>query len=400
MSQVLNTFDPLTYSSNNIPINTTHACCKLKMYNNSTCNIKLTFPGSGDTDMLHAKEANVFTVKVPTKYVEWEITSQIKSDPNEIPISEVSMVVYNPNEQVPGTYPITITHQTNIGNVGGVKSTVSGTNSLTNDGNPSGTTILESTVAGQAGSSITLTNDGLYALSVLVAGTLIQAIKTNNSGSLLQLGAASKLVEVLGALQVDGVSTLDNGNITTDGAGNIIIKGAKIGKSAAGDVLDASGVDTYVKSGGSFYFQSPNGTSVVQIDNQGAVYIHTAGGTAKIGSTAAGLLNFDVNGVRAAQINAGGIDVTTSTPNSITTKNLTLNNNGQINLIAGSLARLTIVSGTGTGTVNHGLGGMPRVCIPITSSGSSTQTIGATWNSTQVTVTTGNGYAWVCLCLA
>src|SRR5947207_11136773 len=60
------------------------------------------------------------------------------------------------------------------------------------------------------------------------------------------------------ALTITGKLSSDNGKFKTDGNGNLEC-GGKLGVDAAGDVLDASGYDTYVKARGgtnAIHFQS------------------------------------------------------------------------------------------------------------------------------------------------
>lgn len=93
---------------------------------------------------------------------------------------------------------------------------------LVNDGNVTGTGIIESTPSGQATSAIHLTNDGVALFNILISGVYHQWLKTQTSGNPLQLGQSGDNLELLGTLLADqGLNTNTirdntNGNTALD----------------------------------------------------------------------------------------------------------------------------------------------------------------------------------------
>lgn len=77
-----------------------------------------------------------------------------------------------------------------------------------------------------------------------------------------------------GSLTVTGTSSLDNGNILTDGSGNLVLKGGKLGYSTAGDILDYSSTDVFIKGKSAvIWFQPFNGTNALGIEGGGGTGI-------------------------------------------------------------------------------------------------------------------------------
>lgn len=79
---------------------------------------------------------------------------------------------------------------------------------IVNDGNASGTGIIEATPSGQSSSAIHLTNDGVALFNILISGVYHQWLKTQTSGNPLQLGQLGDVTEILGTLVADnGLNT-------------------------------------------------------------------------------------------------------------------------------------------------------------------------------------------------
>lgn len=302
-----------TYPGGNGPINVGAANegSKLLLYNESPFNLDIDFL-NGSQSILHAWEARYWTLDGDTKQVEWSIDTALNvSGP---PISLVMGELYDASEKLEGTYPLALIRQTNVGNQGGIATTSS--TGITNDGNNAGTSIIEATVSGQTQSSVSLTNDALLKLLVVIAGALVQVLKTNNADPVLQLGAASHITELLGTLQLDNplqfgsasaqkfLDTLGGGSIFLDASSNTdltlnapnqggghqinfqvggvtyatltsggMIFGSgkmQIGEIAAGDRIAVVN-STYIKStaGNKVIFQIPGGTNVASIDGSG-----------------------------------------------------------------------------------------------------------------------------------
>lgn len=366
--RIVGSFDPSMSTSGTIAVGAADSGAKVLLYNLSLVNLKLDFE-DGNTALLHAGEANYWTLENFTPEISWDQFSILNAA--QPAISEVSIVVYDAGEQLDGTYPMSLIHQINVGNPSGVNTnTVSSTaNSITNDGSAVGATLIESTATGQTSSSIKLTNDGLLALNVIIAGALVQAIKTQNSGSLLQLGAAGKIVEIInnllvdGALTVNGAISTDGGTITTDGSGDLTINNGKIA-SAAGTNIQ-------------FFI---NGSSQGFITGGGGLNTNTylnAGSNLRVNGTNV----IGLSGTTTLLESGGG-------PVKISGVSLEFQDNSLLNQVHG-------FSGTGTGTFNHSCTSTPNNIQLTTNATGSTQTMGYdTVTSTQVHVTTGSSFAW------
>lgn len=119
-----------------------------------------------------------------------------------MPNAQVALVLatyYYPGQPVP---PMTALGNSSVG-IGGVVNTVGNmvATAVQNNGNAAGTNILAAQVVGDAFNALTLTNDADLELG---AGTRPGRLNINGTGS---------------TLNVHGSTTLDNGNISTDGAG-------------------------------------------------------------------------------------------------------------------------------------------------------------------------------------
>lgn len=234
--------------------------------------------------------------------------------------------------------------------------TVLGTSSLDNagittDGSGNVTKVGSVTASGAiSGASASLTG-ATSTGSVASSGHI--DITTNNttlrmadSGATLRdvLYADGANETCLQAVALNGVILLKN----QDGTTYFIIGKQIIGVTASGDVLDASSVNTYLKSrsGGDILMQVPNGTSTWKF----------------------------------------------------TGNDLSCLNGGGINFNVGRIKDINALSGAGTGTFNHGLSGTPNYVGPMDNTVGS-QTMGAdTYTSTQVHITAGASHAWKGVC--
>lgn len=157
-------FDPgdtILYPSGSGTINVgaADAGSKILFYNESFYNILIDFL-NGSQEVLHAWEARWWPLDADTKELQWKIDSVLSALAS--PIRMVMGTLYRPGEQIPGTYPISLTRQTNIGNT---VNTVSGSSSsVQNDNNIAGTSVVESTVSGDSASAVSLTNSGQMSL--------------------------------------------------------------------------------------------------------------------------------------------------------------------------------------------------------------------------------------------
>ena len=349
---IITQFDPSSATSGTFNMVFPGNQGKMLVYNESNISLKLTFSNSYTT-YVPAWTAMLYCINgLPSPVVTWSQYSVLTS--GGAPISQVVIEGFDPNESVPGTYPAALVRQANIGNSLNVSTS---TTSIVNDNNAPATAIIESTPNDAASSTWKADNSGNLTVKGDNAGTLTTLIQLIAGASpAVQLAAAAILTTVLGNLRVNGTSTLDNGNIITDGSGNILFAG-KLGVSSAGNVLDASGsVDTYLKTrnaGGNINFQVPNGTTIASVGSGGI--------TLQSGN----------------HIQWGSGDTLGATH--MVTVNYTAGGAGQ--------------------AFNHGLSGTPFMVLPVYN-GAGSATVGVTnITSTQFTLTAGANASYKCLCL-
>lgn len=189
---------------------------KILIYNQTPLNIDLDFL-NGSTDVIHAWEANWWRLDGDTKQIEWMIDADSLTV-NPPPVDAVFLTLYQANENVPGTYPVSLLYQTSIG---GTVST-SG-NSLSNEGNPINTEVIDIGPTGLP-KMLDLFNDH-FIWSVVIGGVAHQVLRGQASGIPLQVGQANDVTEILGQLQIDQAFTTDNGNIGSDGLGDFTVNG-------------------------------------------------------------------------------------------------------------------------------------------------------------------------------
>jgi hypothetical protein len=127
--------------------------------------------------------------------------------------SVIAVTWYGYGEQPSGTFPVSLSGLTNVGNPNvGIASQV------VNDGNASGTSVLESTPAGGASSYLVMKNDGTFQVQTISSGTLTDVLHvTAGSGGV----AASLVLRLIDAM---GVTQLDNTAIYTSGTGDLRFK--------------------------------------------------------------------------------------------------------------------------------------------------------------------------------
>ena len=248
-----------------------------------------------------------------------KMTSQMQPIPS---VCVAAFVYYASGEQLDDIG----THGNTPQNIGG-NVNVASANTLSNEGNSTGTEVIDIGPTGNA-RTIDIFNDH-FTWSVVQSGVPHTVLQGFTSGNPLEIGEAGDTSEVLGTLKVDqaltvtgdatlngagtgltvtnnetvggtltvtgdstfngsgngvsvtnnlqvkGTSSLDNGAITTDGSGNVSSGtvnavnlatnspgGARLGKTAAGDCIDQTNTDLFLKAiSGRLQFQSPSGTT-------------------------------------------------------------------------------------------------------------------------------------------
>lgn len=286
MSTIVAQFDPTTSTSTQFAAPNSSANGALVFFNESQQSIILSFSDGSNMYLpawYHRHKCGSFG----SVNVSWVIHATLNS--GSPPLSVVIVEAYAQGEHFPADGPLV--RQAN----GDTTSTVTGS-TLVNTGNPPGTQNIIQIAASDAPTgkyAWQADNIGNLAIQQDIAGVftyLLRLIQNAGSGAGVILGDANNAVffaEVAGSHQVDGnlivfgSSSLDAGDLQTDGAGNVTKIGtingvyldnnagsslARIGTSAAnaGNVLDApttGGVYIKSPSNGTFNFQSPNGTT-------------------------------------------------------------------------------------------------------------------------------------------
>lgn len=201
--RVIPSFDPAAQKNGTISVGSANEGSKILLYNLSIVNIQISFE-NGSTALLHAGEANYWILDGTTPTLDWAQYSILNT--YQAAISQVTGTVYNPHEEITGTYPMSLTYQLNIGNAIPVSTA---TNSIINDGNAPATPIVEATPSGDSSSTVQLSNSGVFKLG---NATHPGSFSTDN-GKVSTDGS--------GNLTVQGHASLDNTHIVTDGSGNI-----------------------------------------------------------------------------------------------------------------------------------------------------------------------------------
>lgn len=311
----------------------------LQIYNDSGAGLMVTTINEGHSLYVPAGGWRAVTLTPGESGVSWVVVYLI---PNA-PIASLLAIYYAPNEQVDevgtlGNSPIG----------GAIQASTSLTSTLSNEGNPSPTLVID---IGDLNFTdlFTLFNDGSCIWYVDQTGVKHLAIRVNNVGTPLQLGQAGDTSEVMGQLKIDQLlsailgASITGGSIilTGNGAGSL-----HLGVIAQGDILDTSGASTFLKAPTTVSVQVPSGTTIGSFTSSG--------------------LAMGANALSATRVNfaQSGFD------------------------------HVGAFSGTGSGTFGTGLSVAPSAmfCDPCTVNGSS-QTWGATI-ATSSGVTTGAGLAW------
>ncbi len=222
--QIVATFDPSVTTPNTFSVPQSSASGKMVVWNESNISIQLNFQ-NGDTTYVPAWTARMFCGNYGGSTVTWSQHSTLAS--SGPPLSQVVVETFASNESIPGTFPATLSRQSNIGNV---VNTVGGTaTAVQNDGNIAPTTIVESTVSGDAGSSVTLTNSGVLTLgSAARSGTIKFFDNFGAAQNILTLdGANGTILQAAGHLVALSV-TDQNGQVIAQfllGTGISILSG-------------------------------------------------------------------------------------------------------------------------------------------------------------------------------
>lgn len=242
--QIIAEFDPSAAASGTFPVNyLSNGMGKIIVWNESNWTLDITFT-NGNEDIAPAWTAQIFELTGPAGQITWAQDTQLTS--LAPPISKVWVVAYRDNENIPGVFPVALVRQANIGNV---INTVGGVaNSVQNDGNAVGTSVVEATVLGDGASAVSLTN----------AGHLTLGTVTNN-GLFHFVGSAGNVdIASTGIMSVDNKI---NFNLAVAETGNDftvnVASGHKIALQNNGsDAVDINGSGLQLENGFKFLSQS------------------------------------------------------------------------------------------------------------------------------------------------
>lgn len=203
--KLITQFDPSTNTSGTIDTKGVNANEQLMLYNDSIFGLQLLFP-DGSIDIIPAQWNKDFIIdSVPMDKVTWSIYNQLNLGGTLPPISEVYGTIYEPGEHVAR---VNASMQRNV--VAGIPqgvNIVSGTaTAVQNDGKTVNTQFIESTVAAEGTSAVTVTNNGIMTLG-----------NASHNGAIFINGNGSEL-------SIQGFFSSDNGNIVTNGAGQVQLK--------------------------------------------------------------------------------------------------------------------------------------------------------------------------------
>lgn len=285
--------------------------------------------------------ARPFCIPASVKWMQLTVAKSPIGMPNP-PFAHVAVETYLLAEDVSRLTDTAINTQVSV--QGNTSSNVTIAQTLQNDGNTTGTIIGEATPAG-----------GITAFVLTNAGHMTLGDATANGGNLLINGVAQiNALNAPGAnpINLDPGFTTTVGKVVNNGANFSVVGAANIQLGAgnvAASVIDAFATgSTFLKGATGIIFQIPNGSTQATLDNGGI--LSTSG----------------------YKLNAG----------SASNYAMYVNGMSRINNFP--------VSGSGTFTVNHGLGGTPSYATIICDSGGSEQVGLNTFTSTTVTVTLGS----------
>lgn len=182
-------------------------------------------------------------------------------------------------------------------------------------------------------------------------GTPVDPAAMNSNFSALNL--ANTFTGALTTLSSDG------GLLTSDGNGNLFVRGGKLGVTYAGDRIDAG------TTPGTLYLTGPTAISM-QISG-------SEGGKIEATGVAVGSGNTNI-GTSAGSVNTGGGGTVAQS------------NNLAFAFRLGSLRFSNFFTGTGDGVFNHGLNTIPTFAFPMDSSVQATGTCVNTPTSSTITV--------------
>jgi hypothetical protein len=203
-------FDPSMTNSGQLDPATVNPCGKIILFNESPAGILLQF-NTGDTGILPPYYFRSFEVPAPG-FIQWSRIYTIQSGGS--PISTVFGESYERIEaKARPSVEGPLNRQSNIGNP---LTLTTAADSVANDGNIAGTSIVEATQISGPASNVSIDNTGAATFREYIAGVLTQLFRIiPGNATPIELAAADRLTQVLGGLQV-GQGVHVNGALTVD----------------------------------------------------------------------------------------------------------------------------------------------------------------------------------------
>jgi hypothetical protein len=240
---IVQIFDPATLAKDTFVVPQSSANGKIVIWNESNISLMLSFQ-DGSTAYVPAWCATLFCGRTGSVNITWEQQATLSS--LAPPLSQVVVEVYPQGEPVPGTFPMALSRQSNVGNT--VNTTGGTATSIQNDGNVAGTSVVEATVSGDGTSAVELQNNGNLTLgnathhghissdnakfqtdgngnltiNTLSSGVATQGIAITNVGSVPDLAGVSYNTTGVG-IEADGAVTTALGLLTANSLGSQLL---------------------------------------------------------------------------------------------------------------------------------------------------------------------------------
>lgn len=278
MSYILPDYSPPNSGRINYPLKNVLDKSTIKLVNDSPYDIIITFSTSGE-DYISAGEVNVYKLKRGDVNITFNPTLNLAQQ--AWPVSLVHIVLFNPDEEIRGTYPFFLSRNTNIGN----SVSTSNANSIILSGETPPQVIISSTPASQSRTTY-LDDTGSFVLNpisnglqppafqVIPGGASTAAVVKMDNGTIATNGA--------GLLTIAKLSS-DAGKITSDGAG--LLTATKISSDAGKVITDGAGFLTISKLSSDGAKFTSDGTGIVTV--AGLIISSNTAETINVDSTAA-----------------------------------------------------------------------------------------------------------------
>jgi hypothetical protein len=349
---------------------------KVLLTNESIFTIALKF-GDGSSRVLHQQEKNWFVIPSGGQFI--NLVLQILTTATNSPTSSLTIEVFDIDDDIPGTYPVSLQRLTNVGNAT-LPTTTS--NSVIVSGETAPNDLVKSTPNGWATPSVEIRDDGYVLISPKYGGVttpILQidpASSPNNNffGTCNNVPATGVNPGTFNAGVILPVAQIGNGTLPA----GISVPGA----SVTGTVANASTANTL----GGIFIPSDNPTnhySFIRTQQIGSsprdMLFQIWDGSSPINALILGDNALSVTAKvqidHLGNITAAG--TTISTAFDPTNGNATFNCRGNF-------------SGSASGVFNHGAGTTPNIVLLVDTTSGSSMTVGSTaYTSTQVTVTLG-----------